>query len=159
MIDYQRLYHCGMLVADLDAAMAELGPVLGCTWASVQHVAAMPLWTPAGKMETPLTFVYSCEGPQHVELLAGGPGSPWDPAAGAGLHHLGIWVDDVATEVDICLAQGWRVTAAAASPDEGYGPFVYVVPPSGPIIELVSSRLQARFERWWAGATLGTERV
>ena len=93
-----------------------------------------------------------------MELLQGGPGSPWDPAAGVGLHHQGLWVDDVRVEVDRCLTAGWRLSAAAAPPEQGYGAFAYVVPPCGPTIELVTVRLRGRFERWWGGAPLGTER-
>ena len=51
-----------------------------------------------------------------------------------------------------------RLAAAAASPDDDYGVFTYVVPPSGPIIELVWSAMEPRFEAWWAGGTLGNER-
>ena len=72
------LFHVGVRVADLEAAMAELGDGLGITWASVVE-GDQPVWTPAdGAFTTPVRFTYSCEGPQHVELVQGAPGSPWD---------------------------------------------------------------------------------
>lgn len=159
MIDYQRLFHTGIRVPDVDQAMAEMGEPLGVTWAAVQHNPVQAVWTPDRGLEhVPLTFVYSREGPQHVELLQGPAGSIWDGAADPGVHHVGLWVDDVGAETQRCVDAGWTVAAAGASPDEGYGPFTYVVPPSGPIIELVWSAIEPRFDAWWAGGTLGGER-
>ena len=92
------LYHVGVRVVELDAAMTELGEAFGITWASVVE-REQPAWTPAdGAFTTPLRFTYSCEGPQHVELVQGAPGSPWDDTDVPGVHHHGVWVDDVAAE-------------------------------------------------------------
>ncbi len=159
MIDYQRIYHLGVRVADVDAAMDEIGEHLGVTWASVQHNPAQRVWTPEhGLQEVPLTFVYSCEGPQHIELLDGPPGTVWDGRNQPGAHHIGVWVDDVAAETERCLAAGWTLAAAGAAPDDGYGVFTYVVPPTGLIVELVWSAVQPRFDAWWAGGSLGNDR-
>ena len=158
-IDWQRIYHTGIRVHDLDAAMDEMGETLGATWATVQHNPAQQIWTPEdGLRAVELTFVYSCEGPQHIELLQGVPGTPWHAGDQPGVHHVGIWVDDVAAETERCLANGWSIAAAGAAPEDGYGVYTYVVPPSGPIVELVWSAVEPRFEAWWAGGTLGNER-
>jgi catechol 2,3-dioxygenase-like lactoylglutathione lyase family enzyme len=155
MIDYQRLYHTGIRVPDLDAAMAEMGEALGVTWASVMDVPEQQVWTPQdGPGTVPLRFVYSCEGPQHIELLQGAPGSIWDGTDQPGVHHVGLWVDDVAAETQRGVDMGWSVAAAHAAPDDGYGVFTYVQPRSGPIVELVWSAVQPRFEQWWAGGSL-----
>ena len=91
MIDYQRLFHTGIRVPDLDRAMAEMGGPLGVTWASVQHNPTQAVWTPErGLDHVPLSFVYSCEGPQHVELLEGPAGTIWDGATDPGVHHVGL---------------------------------------------------------------------
>ena len=37
MIDYQRLFHLGVRVNDVDAAMSEMTRGLGVSWAAVQH--------------------------------------------------------------------------------------------------------------------------
>lgn len=159
MIDYQRLYHTGIRVPDIDRAMDEMGEPLGVTWATVQHIPALGVWTPEGGLqEVALTFVYSCGGPQHLELLQGRKGTVWDGSDDPGVHHVGVWVDDVAAETERCVDAGWRIAAAAAAPDDGYGAFVYVVPPSGPIVELVWSAIEPHFQRWWDGGALGTER-
>ena len=76
MMDYGRIYHTGVRVPDVDAAMVQLGESLGLTWATVQNSTDRTVWTPErGLEQVELTFVYSCEGPQHVELLRGQPGS------------------------------------------------------------------------------------
>ncbi len=159
MMDYQRLFHTGIRVTDIDQAMDEMGNTLGVTWARVQHNPSQAVWTPDRGLETvALTFVYSCEGPQHIELLQGPEATVWDGSQQPGVHHVGVWVDDVVAETERCLDAGWAVAAAAAAPDDGYGAFAYVVPPSGPIVELVSGALQPFFAAWWDGGSLGGER-
>jgi Glyoxalase/Bleomycin resistance protein/Dioxygenase superfamily len=156
VIDYQRMYHQGIRVPDLDEAMAELGPALGVTWAAPMSVAAQPAWTPEdGQQQLALRFVYSCEGPQHIELLQGPPGSIWDGRVNPGLHHVGLWADDVAAETQRCIDRGWTLRLAQCSPEEGYGTYTYVQPPgSAMLVEFVTSAALPRFESWWAGGSL-----
>ncbi len=155
MIDYQEIFHTGIRVPDLDAAMEQLGATLGLTWAKPQHVDAQPVWTPAsGQQAVPLRFVYSAEGPQHVELLEGQPGTVWDGTQQPGVHHVGVWVDDVAVEAQRAIDAGWAVAASQQAPEDGFGAYAYVQPPAGPIVELVWSAIRPRFEAWWAGGDL-----
>jgi lactoylglutathione lyase len=154
-LDYQTaLFHVGVRVPDLEAAMEEIGGGLGITWARVVE-REQRVWTPdAGPHTTPLRFTYSCEGPQHVELLQGAPGSVWDGADVPGVHHQGVWVDDVAAETERLVEAGWTLELAQLPPDEGYGSMTYVRSPSGFLLEPVTSRARPRFERWWAGEAL-----
>ena len=155
MIDYRELFHTGVRVPDLDKAMAELGDRLGLTW-STPCEWQQSVWRPDEGVHTyPLRFTYSTEGPVHLEILEGAPGSPWHAADAPGAHHLGVWVDDVVASVDELVADGWRVVASAATPEDGFGAFAYVAPPSGLIVEVVASRAKPRFEAWWAGGSLG----
>lgn len=134
--------------------MAEMGETLGLTWCSVQE-RDQDVWTPnTGSTKVPLRFTYSAEGPQHLELLEGAPGTIWDGRAQPGIHHSGVWVDDVAAETNALLARGWTLAAAGRSPEDGYGAFTYVVPPSGLIVELVWSAISPMFDRWFAGGAL-----
>ncbi len=152
MIDYQRIFHTGIRVPNLEQAMDEMGESLGVTWAEARQTDAQAIWTPEdGQRSVPLKYVYSAEGPQHIELLEGPAGSIWDGREDPGVHHVGLWVDDVKAETDACVANGWRVGAAQSSPEEGYGSFTYVIPPSGPIVELVNAAILPFFEAWWAG--------
>jgi Glyoxalase/Bleomycin resistance protein/Dioxygenase superfamily len=128
VFDYQRTFHVGVRVPDIDLAMAEIGAAQGVTWASVQHADDRTVWTPErGLEQVALTFVYSCEGPHRVELLQGSAGSVWDCGDRPGLHHVGVWSDDVAADTERCLAAGWTLTAAAKAPDGGAAPVRDVV--------------------------------
>ncbi|MGI9646553.1 MAG: VOC family protein [Ilumatobacteraceae bacterium] len=153
MIDYQALFHVGVRVADLGAAMEELGAGLGVTWAEVREADAQQIWTPDdGTVEVPLRYTYSVEGPQHVELLEGAAGSFWDGRDHPGAHHVGIWVDDIGAETERLIDLGWSLVGAFRSPQEGYGVFTYLRPPTGLIVELVDRAVLAHFEAWWAAA-------
>lgn len=155
MIDYQRLFHIGIRVPDLDAAIDELGSGLGVTWAEARENPAQTLWTPEhGLQQLHLKYVYSAEGPQHIELLEGPAGSFWDGREDSGAHHVGLWVDSVTNETDALVAAGWTLVGAQRDPGDGggYGVFSYVQPPSGLIVELVDSAVLAHFEQWWGGA-------
>lgn len=153
--DYQRaLFHVGMCVPALEPAMAEIGLALGITWAPLVE-RQQRVWTPSrGPETTRLRFTYSCEGPQHVELLQGEPGSVWDGHALAGLDHQGVWVQDVAAEAERLVDAGWRLELAQLPPDEGYGSMAYLRSPVGFLLEVVTARARPRFERWWSGEPL-----
>ena len=113
------------------------------------------MWTPSdGAATVPLRFTYSCEGPQHVELLEGAPGSLWDGNDLPGLHHVGVWVDDVAAETGRLVEGGWRVDGAERAPEDGYGVMSYVRSLCGGGVGLAPGQVGPAFERWWAGGAL-----
>ncbi|MEP7047364.1 MAG: VOC family protein [Ilumatobacteraceae bacterium] len=154
MLDHSSLFHIGIRVPDLAAAMAEVGTHSGVTWASVQE-RPMSVWLPGtGPVVMQLALTYSVEGPVHLELMKGPDGSIWDGQDAPGAHHFGYWSDDVAGDTESLLADGWTLELAAAAPDEGYGRFTYVRSPSGYLVEPVSVGSKPRFERWWAGGSL-----
>ena len=154
MLDHARLFHIGVRVPDLHAAMAEIGSERALTWASVED-RSMRVWLPGeGHVELRLALTYSVDGPVHIELLEGPPASIWDGRDSPGAHHFGYWSDDVAGETEQLLREGWTLELAADSPDEGYGRFTYVRARSGFLVEPVSIASKARFERWWAGGSL-----
>jgi len=154
-VDYSRCYHQGVRVPDLEAAMEELGAALTLTWCAPQE-REQAVWLPdIGSTTIPLRFTYSAEGPQHVELLQGAPGSVWDGTAQPGLHHVGLWSDDVALETATLLDAGWTLHLAQRDPADGCGAFTYVQPPgSALLVELVSTVVRPMFERWFAGGPL-----
>lgn len=155
MLDYSHAYHHGVRVPDLDAAMDEIGTSLGITWCEPQD-REQQVWLPdAGPASIPLRFTYSAEGLQHLELLQGASGSICDGRDEPGLHHIGVWCDDVAGDTQALIDRGWTLRLAQRSPDDGFGAFTYIQPPSGLIVELVWSAIAPMFERWFAGGPLG----
>ena len=154
MLAQDRFFHVGIRVADIEAAMADIGKQAGVAWAMPRD-RPMAVWLPdQGHVELPLIVTYSVEGPVHLELLQGPRGSVWDGHDVPGAHHFGYWSDDVAADTEDLLAAGWTLEMAAASPDDGYGRFTYVRSPSGYLAEPVSINNKPRFERWWAGGSL-----
>ena len=154
MLEHSRLFHVGIRVDDLAAAMAEVGANTGVTWASIQD-RPMSVWLPeSGPVELQLALTYSVEGPVHLELMHGPRGSIWDGHDAPGAHHFGYWSDDVGDDTERLLAEGWTLELAAAAPDDGCGRFTYVRSPSGYLVEPVSIASKPRFERWWAGGSL-----
>ncbi len=148
------MFHVGIRVPDLDDAMRNMTGAAALEWSSVQH-RQQQIWLPrSGVAVVDLRFTYSSAGPVHLELLQGEPGSVWDAGDGPGPHHLGFWVDDVASTTEELLRQGWTLELAGRAPDEGYGAFTYVRSPAGTIVEPVSTIVRPAFERWWAGGDL-----
>ncbi len=156
-LDWGEVFHVGIRVADLAAAQQELTSSIGVRWTTP---AALPMkaWVPGqGYRSCDLTISFTVEGPVHIELLHGSPGSYFDVrGGGAGLHHIGVWVDDVAGVSQDLVSQGYTVELAGASPAEGYGSFTYVRSPGGVLFEPESGRRESRerFERWYAGGSL-----
>ena len=153
VFDYQRIFHTGLLVRDIRTAMDHYGRTLNLTWATPFTFEALPLWTPAaGLHQLRIEVTYSIEGPQHLEIVTGPKGTHYDSDLHSGFH-VGCWVDDVRAEVAAMRSRGWRVAAAGAMPEDGWGTFVFLEPPGGGLaVELVSAELLPKFERWWAGA-------
>ena len=151
---FGEMFHVGVRVPDLDEAMRNLTAATEVSWSKVQH-RRQQIWLPdRGATAVELRFTYSSAGPVHFELLQGEPGSIWDAGEGPGRHHLGFWVDDVASTTEELLGHGWTLELAAKAPGEGYGAFTYVRSPTGTIVEPVAATVKAAFERWWAGGDL-----
>ncbi len=85
------IYHVGIVVADIDAAMTQLTAATGITWAPVQRDIPVHYGTKDGEVDWISSFVYSKEMP-HIELLQQKDGTIWEKT---GFHHLGLWRQDV----------------------------------------------------------------
>ncbi len=143
-IDYRRIFQVCILVPDMEEAMRGMGEPAGLTWATPWTYEDLKYWTPNGVIATPrIRVTYSHQGPQHVEMIEPAPGGFFDLAGRRGLHHVGIWSDDVGGETAALVAAGWRVEAAAVAPGEGYGRVSFVRPPGGgTLLEIVSTQIR-----------------
>jgi hypothetical protein len=148
------IFHIGILVRDMQTSCTELGESMGVTWTDVVTRTDQRIWTPEhGQRTVPLTFVYSREAPQHLELIEGPEDTPWDWRKHEGVHHSGVWAD-VPRLTDALLAKGWTLVASQVSPDEGYGSFTYVMSPGGFLLEPVAEANRERFDRWFSTGKL-----
>lgn len=154
MYDLANLFHIGIRTPDIETSMEELARTMGVTWASVQD-EPRSAWVPGeGQIDIPCKLTYSVEGPVHLELLQGAPGSIWDGNDLQGAHHFGVWSNDVARDTQGLLDNGWTLELAGTSPENGFGRFTYLRSLTGFLVEPVSIAAKPRFERWWAGGPL-----
>lgn len=152
MFDLQRIYHTGLAVSDLEAAMEMYTRTLHLAWSPIRVFDPLPFWTPAeGAHEVTVRAAYSRQGPHHVELCWG-TNSFYDPHRVPDTRHIGVWTDDLPGEAEAMLREGWVVDGAIHSPDDGYGPVAYLRAPAGALlVELVSTELKPSIDEWING--------
>lgn len=156
-LEWGEIFHIGINVDDIPSAQAELTKSMNLNWTPTLSFEQKPWVVGQGYQDLPLQMSHSVEGPIHLELLHGPPGSIWDTALnGGGLHHIGVWVEDVKSVNETLVEAGWRVEMAGASPQEGYGHFTYIRSPAGLRFEPESCMGggKERFASWWAGGSL-----
>jgi Glyoxalase/Bleomycin resistance protein/Dioxygenase superfamily len=140
-------FHIGVVVEDLEGALAELAGLFGYEWCDEVRVD-QPVHLPAGDTTVEFQFRYSRSTPR-LEVIQQQPGTLWMPAAGSGIHHLGYWSDDVAADGAALERAGYALEAAGAGP-EGSRSWAYHRSPTGPRIELVSRSLEPFMAVMWA---------
>lgn len=154
-LHFTDVYHTGYVVADIAAAMDELGEALAIRWAKPQE-REMRLRTPKGVITPTLRYTYSAgDGPTRVELLERVDGTLWELSSGPGrLHHFGLWVSDLQAESDRLLGLGAELQVTYDSDAPGVTGFAYHRLPSGLLLELVDESRRPVFEEWFAGGDL-----
>ena len=149
-------YHWGIVARDFDATCEELAAVCGLTWAKPMR-RRFDLRQPDGVIEVEFRLTYSVEGPPHYEIVEASPGTLWDPSvAGGGVHHLGFWSTDVATDAARLEAAGYPCGATAATPDGRPAGFSYHRLQTGLWVELVDLSRKPAYDSWIAGGDFPT---
>jgi catechol 2,3-dioxygenase-like lactoylglutathione lyase family enzyme len=89
------LFHVGIVVPDIDTAVAHFTELLGISWGPIVEIDN-PFQTAAGEDVTLANFklCYSTTGP-HLELIEEQPGSPWVCNEHSNLHHIGFFSDSL----------------------------------------------------------------
>jgi catechol 2,3-dioxygenase-like lactoylglutathione lyase family enzyme len=142
-------YHVGLIVPDLQRAIAEMTAAGGYTWTKPIE-ATLTVTTDDGDIEMPFKFVYSVEAP-HLEVIQEVPGTVWAAPKGGAAHHIGYWVDDLAAAAESLQAAGYRIEARPAGAQ--LSSFAYLVSPSGVRIEIVDRALFPDFPAFLAMMT------
>ncbi len=150
---HKNIFKSGLLVADIDAAMADLGRWLELEWTPVR-TAELTLRTAAGEERVNLTFVCATEGDTVLELIEAQPGGYYRLQPGEALHHVGMWVEDLAETSRQLAAAGMPLEAAGVSGDQSPALFAFHTNPYGLRIELVDAVMRSSFEQWLAGGEL-----
>lgn len=98
------MYHVGLVVPDVGAAMTQYGEALGFTWSAVGDTT-LDVLVDGEARQARIAATYSLEGPPYLELVEERSGDVW--AAGAlGLQHVGLWTDDLEGSVTRLEAAG-----------------------------------------------------
>ena len=132
--------HIGFVAGDIDAAMAELGPVWGTEWSiGLDGSRDIPYQVRDGIQTVPLRTAWGRRGPLRVELMQGVPGTIWPIQGGVYMHHLGYGVEDIELEARKLVDTGLmlELTRAGRPPGEVNGVGLFRLA-SGLLIELVS---------------------
>lgn len=140
------LFHVGVVVDDAPGTRAWLSETAGFEWGDEVDVT-LPVRLAGGEQEVRFQFAYSKDAP-HLEVIQAVWGSPWEPVAGSGIHHLGHWSEDVADDVAVLVAAGWELEAIAGPEDAPM--FAYLRPPAGPRIELVPASNKLVMAALWS---------
>lgn len=146
-------YHTGYVVPALEPAMEEFAAAFGVTWTSIED-RPMSVTGVDGPVRTRLRFVYSTQGPHHIELLEAVPDTIWAlpaPERGGSAHHVGVWTDDFANASERLVAAGIpRVLTFNGGDGRALG-FAYHRLPNGALVELVDAANRPALEAWLAG--------
>lgn len=126
-------YHVGIVVADLDAATLQLTEAFGVDWLTPCEGRGCQLLR-GELVPVDSRFVYSAAGPPYLELLEQRPGTVW---ADLGLHHIGLWVDDMRAESDRLAALDIPLEAVGTTADGTWTAGCYHRTADGLRLELV----------------------
>ena len=145
------LYHTGVVVPDLEAAMARLSAVAGYRWINPLSYT-LPFRTATETRELTSTIVYSVQSP-YVELIQQVPGTPWTAAPGNSVHHLGYFTDNLADTARKLEASGFTFEMTADVPGSELALFAYYLDPFGTRIEIVDRALFPDFPAFLQSAS------
>jgi hypothetical protein len=128
-------FQVGFVVPDLEPAMKEFGAGLGVEMIGPQE---------RDLGDAVLRIAFARTLPPYVELIQGPPGSLWDATAGARIHHLGYWSEDMD-------ADSARLEAAGLERelDLGFARYHGPAPATGARIELIATEHREAFYGRW----------
>jgi len=128
-------FQVGFVVPDLEAAMEELGAGLGVELVGPQERELG---------DCVLRIAFARTPPPYVELIEGPPGSLWDASAGALIHHLGYWSEDMDADSARLEAAGMGLER-----DLGYARYHRPAGAAGARVELIDVAHRPDFLARW----------
>ena len=142
------LFHVGIVVPDLEAALAHFTDLLGIGWGPVVAIDAHDVRDADGNdLSLPTTLCYSTS-PPYLELIQETPGTVWVCNEHSNLHHIGFWTDALDADSDhlvaarcpleLCGREGGRVPVS----------FTYNRDPLGVRIELIDAAMRPTMEQY-----------
>jgi catechol 2,3-dioxygenase-like lactoylglutathione lyase family enzyme len=144
-MSYTAHFHVGILVADIDRAIARFSDALGVSFTEpTEQITTLYDPEPA---ECRVRAAYSTNEPPYLELVEAVGDGVLSLRQGEGLHHLGFWAPDFDTyatsETGLSLPAGPRFCLAPGAPT------MWLTDPAdlhGVRLEMVSSALRPGLE-------------
>jgi hypothetical protein len=136
-------YHIGVCVGDLDGEWLAVADRFGIHLGEPVH-AACPLRTADGiESVATLRSAWSKGIYPALEVTQALPGTIW--TAGQGIHHFGVWAEDLRSLTERCLSAGARMELEGSV--DGQLAFRYLHMPGGVRIELVDASMKPYIDR------------
>jgi catechol 2,3-dioxygenase-like lactoylglutathione lyase family enzyme len=144
--------HVGLLVADVDAAIAKFSRLLGVRFLAPIVLPSQLIWHGV-RLEHDLRISVSTE-PPYIELMEGHDSGYFSLERGEGFHHLGLWAPEYGSPGWIDRFGEFRIEATI--PFESGATTAFISPEAchGVRVELQDPRLMPGFHAWIAGASL-----
>lgn len=147
-------FHLGIVAENFEATRATLTSVFGYEWGP-EVGGPITVTLPTGEAVLNLRCAFSVTVPR-LELVRAIPNTLWEPATGAGLHHVGFFSDDVAKDAAELTDAGYLTEATRLNPD-GTPFFTFQRSQTGFRVELVSRAAESGLSQCWAApATEGS---
>ena len=150
MITHKDIHHIGLVTVDLQKGMEEIGKVYGVTWAT-QRDLAIAVRDVGGDSRVPLSVVYSQQGPLFLELIQAVPRTVWAASPNVNLHHIGIYVEDIRSEIHRLEGLEMAVEAIGIGPDGRESGWAYLQGPTAVRVELLDVAGREKTTRWARG--------
>jgi catechol 2,3-dioxygenase-like lactoylglutathione lyase family enzyme len=146
------VYHFGLVVPDLEAAVEQYVAALDFRFAKVREIP-FPVLVDGEPRTVELLATYSKDGPPYLELIEERSGSTW-AADAFGMNHMGFWAKDMTTAMARLEASGspGRVRDASNPPKISYHQSQH-----GIWIELVDQSVGASSLNAWLATSYGVD--
>ena len=142
------LYHIGLAVPDIRAAMAQYSAAFGFSWARI-HESTPEVVVDGERRRAQITVTYSIQGPPYLELVQERRGSIWG-ADGFALSHVGFWAEDFSAGMRALDEAGLVARVHGIGPDGRAARFSYHRSGGGLWIELVHTSFKSELSGWIA---------
>ena len=147
------LYHIGLIVPDLGAAMAQYTATFGFSWATV-HESTPEVIVDGERRQAQIAVTYSVQGPPYLELVQERRGSIWG-ADGLALTHVGFWAEDLSAGRRALDESGLVARVRDDDRDGRPARFSYHPFAGGLWIELVHTSFREQLADWIADTLAG----
>jgi hypothetical protein len=150
MLGNLEIFHYGLVVEDIDAAMDALGSRFELTWAPVQETPVHVHTGDGENLTENLRFTYSVQGPPNLELIQSTERKLWSPGPTGHLHHVGAYDDDFTGALERFQSNGSVLEFGGGHGEQPKG-FAYFLVPGGARVEIIDGGRRALFDEWLAG--------